>query len=167
MQLADTSAVIELTTSPDDFAVCAAMMMENDPWVRLGMTYEYCLKAFEGAFKEVFVLKKAGKIIGFVVMQIQGTFKGYIQTICIDAANRGDGYGTKLLRFCEDKIFGYSPNIFICVSSFNEGAIQLYYKLGYKLVGELKDFVKKDSMELLLRKTVGGLADYVLPAPKQ
>jgi len=166
MQLADTYAVIELTTNPDDFALCAAMMMQNDPWVRLGMDYAYCLKAFDGDFKEIFVLKKAGKIIGFVVMQTQGTFKGYIQTICIDAANRGGGLGTKLLQFCEDRILQYSPNIFICVSSFNEGATQLYYKLGYQLVGELKDFVKKDSMELLLRKTVGGLADYVLPTPK-
>jgi ribosomal-protein-alanine N-acetyltransferase len=166
MQLADTSAIIEQTTNADDFAVCAAMMMQNDPWVRLGMNYAYCLKAFDGDFKEIFVLKKDNKIIGFVVMQTQGTFKGYVQTICIDAANRGGGYGTKLLRFCEGRILQYSPNIFICVSSFNEGAIQLYYKLGYQLVGELKDFVKKGSTELLLRKTVGGLADYVLPSAK-
>jgi len=158
------SVEIEQTTDPDDFSVCAKMMMENDPWVRLGMDYAYCLKAFDGAFKEVFVAKKEKEIIGFVVLQTQGTFKGYIQTICINAANRGGGYGTKLLQFCEDRILRYSPNIFICVSSFNEGAIQLYYKFGFELVGELRDFVKKGSMELLLRKTVGGIADYQLPS---
>jgi ribosomal protein S18 acetylase RimI-like enzyme len=163
MQSVNNQTVIEQTTDPDDFAICAAMMMQNDPWIRLGMDYAHCLKAFDGDFKEIFVLKKGDAIIGFVVMQIQGTFKGYIQTICIDAANRGGGLGTKLLQFCEDRILQYSPNIFICVSSFNKGAIQLYYKLGYQLVGELKDFVKKGSMELLLRKTVGGLADYRLP----
>jgi [ribosomal protein S18]-alanine N-acetyltransferase len=154
------------TTSDADFAICAKMMMENDPWIRLGMDYAYCLKAFDGGFKEIFVVKKENEIIGFVVMQTQGTFKGYIQTICIDKANRGGGYGTQLLRFCEDRILQYSPNIFICVSSFNEGAIKLYYKFGFELVGELKDFVKKGSMELLLRKTVGGIADYQLPSAK-
>ncbi|MGZ3753398.1 MAG: GNAT family N-acetyltransferase, partial [Mucilaginibacter sp.] len=73
---------------------------------------------------------------------------------------RGRGYGTQLLQFCEDRILQHSPNIFICVSSFNHGAIQLYTKFGFELVGELKDFVKKGFTELLFRKTVGPVVDY-------
>lgn len=152
--------VIELSTNPDDFAVCARTMSVTDPWITLGLGYDDCLKAFDGAFKEVFLLKKNGEVIGFVIMQTQGTFKGYIQTICIDAAHRGGGYGTRILQFCEDRILQYSPNIFICVSSFNHGAIQLYTKFGFELVGELKDFVKKGYTELLMRKTFGAMAGY-------
>src|ERR1700722_13037547 len=117
--LLDDQIIIELTTDPRDFTICAQMMAETDPWITLGMDYDYCLKAFEGAFKEIFVLKKAAEITGFVIMQTQGTFKGYIQTICISKGHRGEGYGTKILQFCEDRILRYSPNIFICVSSFN------------------------------------------------
>jgi ribosomal-protein-alanine N-acetyltransferase len=95
-----------------------------------------------------------------VVIQTQGTFKGYIQAIAIKDVYRGAGYGSQLLQFCEDRILRYSPNIFICVSSFNHGAIQLYIKFGFELVGELKDFVKKGFTELLLRKTVGPVVGY-------
>jgi len=156
----DSAVVIELTTNPDDFAFCAKMMSASDPWVTLGMNYGQCLKAFDGSSREVYLLKNETEIMGFVIIQPQGTFRGYIQTIAINATYRGSGYGTRLLQFCEDRILAYSPNIFICVSSFNHGAIQLYTKFGFELVGELKDFVKKGFTELLLRKTTGPVVGY-------
>jgi ribosomal-protein-alanine N-acetyltransferase len=152
--------LIVQTSNPKDFEVCAGIMATSDPWLKLGMDIYACLKAFEGAFKEVHVLKKGNEIIGFVVIQTHGTFKGYIQTIAISQAYRGAGYGTQLLQYCEERILKFSPNIFICVSSFNERAIHLYYKLGFKLIGELKDFVKEHFTELLLRKTVGPILGY-------
>jgi [ribosomal protein S18]-alanine N-acetyltransferase len=166
MSLHNNAAVIELTSSPDDFAICAMLMSVTDPWITLGIDYEQCLKAFDGPFKEVFVLKKEAEIIGFVIIQISGTFKGYIQTIAISETCRGLGYGTQLLQFCENRILQYSPNIFICVSSFNHRAFNLYTKFGFELVGELKDFVKKGFTELLLRKTVGPIVGYKDPSAK-
>ncbi|HWZ03993.1 MAG TPA: GNAT family N-acetyltransferase [Mucilaginibacter sp.] len=151
---------IELTSSPADFAVCAEIMAAADPWITLGIGYDDCLKAFGGSFREVFVMKNEAEIMGFVIMQPQGTFKGYIQTLAIDKNYRGKGYGTQLLQFCEDRILKYSPNIFICVSSFNQGAIQLYTKFGFDLIGKLKDFIKPGFDELLLRKTVGPVTGY-------
>jgi [ribosomal protein S18]-alanine N-acetyltransferase len=158
--LPNSKPLIELTSNQQDFAVCAGIMCQTDPWITLGRDYEACLKAFEGPFKEVFLLKNGTEIIGFVIMQTEGTFKGYIQSIAIDAAYRGEGYGTKLLQFCQDRILTYSPNIFICVSSFNQGAFHLYIKLGFELIGELKDFLKPGFNELLLRKTVGPIVGY-------
>jgi ribosomal-protein-alanine N-acetyltransferase len=159
MQWANEPIIVQ-TSNQEDFEICARIMAASDPWIKLGMNHDDCLKAFEGSFKEVYVLKKQDQIIGFAVVQTQGTFKGYIQTIAISQANRGAGYGTQLLQHCERQILTYSPNIFICVSAFNEGAIQLYYRLGFKLVGELKDFVKDGFTELLLRKTVGPIVGY-------
>jgi [ribosomal protein S18]-alanine N-acetyltransferase len=152
--------VIALTTNPGDFSFCAGIMSRTDPWVRLGMDQAQCLKSFEGSSREVYLLKNEKEIIGFVIIQPQGTFKGYIQTIAIDENYRGKGYGTQLLKFCEQSILQYSPNIFICVSLFNQKAIKLYAKFGFELVGELKDFVKKGYTELLLRKTVGAIVGY-------
>lgn len=45
----------------------------------------------------------------------------------------------------------------MCVSDFNHGARRLYGRLGYRLVGELTDYVVAGRSELLLRKTVGPL----------
>lgn len=148
---------IALTTDPADFTVCAHMMFLSDPWITLGIDYNHCLKAFEGSEKEIYVVEIEQEIAGFVILQMGGTFKGYIQTICIDEAYRGRGLGKKLLQFCEERILEISPNIFICVSSFNKGAIRLYEEFGFKLVGELDNFVKKGFTELLLRKTAGPL----------
>jgi len=152
---------IALTTDPRSFEVCARMMSVTDPWITMGIDYNRCLNAFEGPEKEIYVVEIGKEIAGFVILQIGGTFKGYIQTICIGELFRGRGAGRKLLQFCEDRILKISPNIFICVSSFNRGAIRLYEDFGFKLVGELDDFVKKGYTELLLRKTVGPMMGYI------
>jgi ribosomal protein S18 acetylase RimI-like enzyme len=152
--------IFRITNDPGIFEVCAEMMSKTDPWITLGMDYDQCLMAFEGNYKEIYIIEESDVIAGFVILQIAGTFSGYIQTICIDEAFRGKGSGKKLLKFCEERILKFSPNIFICVSSFNEGAKKLYYELGFKLVGELDNFVKKGFTELLLRKTVGPRVGY-------
>jgi ribosomal protein S18 acetylase RimI-like enzyme len=152
--------LIRLTTDPKNFDVCALMMSKTDPWITLGMNYEQCLKAFEGGCKEIYIVETDNIIAGFVIVQTCGTFSGYIQTICIDEEYRGRGFGKKLLQYCEERILKYSPNVFICVSSFNKGAIKLYYKFGFRLVGELDNFVKAGFTELLLRKTVGPRVGY-------
>ena len=146
---------ITLTTDPGIIADCALMMSRSDPWITMGLGYNQCLKAFDGTEKEIYALEIGKEVAGFVILQIGGTFKGYIQTICVDETYRGRGFGNKLLQFCEARIQKISPNIFICVSSFNKGAIRLYEKFGFKRVGELENFVKNGFTELLLRKTAG------------
>ena len=154
MELLD-DMVIELTKDHMDFAYCAQMMTRTDPWITLEMDYDQCIMAFCGKEKETYVVKIEDDIAGFVVLQVVGTFKGYIQTVCVSEEYRGKGIGKRLLLFCEERILKISPNIFICVSSFNEGAIHLYEEFGFKRVGELENFVKKGFTEFLLRKTFG------------
>jgi ribosomal-protein-alanine N-acetyltransferase len=149
-----------LTAEQDHIKQCARMMAETDPWIELGLDYEKCLGAFDGPCKEIYILKAGGELAGFAILQICGTFKGYIQTICIDQRFRGQGLGTKILQFCEERILKISPNIFICVSSFNRGALKLYQQFGFKLIGELENFVKEGYTELLLRKTIGAIQGY-------
>jgi ribosomal protein S18 acetylase RimI-like enzyme len=146
---------MKLTTNQEDFDECASMMAKTDPWLTLALNYQQCVPAFEGLGKEVYLLKKGNEIIGFAILQVCGTFKGYIQTLCVREKYRGNGFGKKILLFCEERIIKISPNIFICVSSFNKGAIKLYDELGFKLVGKLDNFVKDGFTELLLRKTFG------------
>jgi len=152
---------INITADSKNFAVCALMMSKTDPWITLGMDYNQCLKAFDGSCKEIYMIETVNGIAGFVILQVCGTFSGYIQTICIGEGYRGKGFGTKLLQFCEDRILKFSPNVFICVSSFNKSATRLYYDFGFKLVGELDNFVKEGFSELLLRKSVGPRFGYL------
>jgi [ribosomal protein S18]-alanine N-acetyltransferase len=159
----DTREKLNITRSkdPKDFSECALMMSLSDPWITLGLSYEYCIKAFEGEFRELWLANIDQGLAGFVIMQTQGTFKGYIQTIFIVKTCRGRGLGKDLIQFCEERILEYSPNIFICVSSFNKGALRLYEELGYKRVGELEHFLKQGYSEFLYRKTIGPIAGYL------
>ena len=117
--------------------------------------------AFGGDFREVYVAKSEdGTLKGFVVLQMQGTFRGYLQTIAVAPDARGTGLGTALLHFAEDRTFRVSPNVFLCVSDFNTGALRLYERMGYERIGEIPDFLVSGRAEMLLRKTISPLTDF-------
>ena len=158
--LDNTSYTIIRTSLASDFQACAQMMAGSDPWLRMGLDVMKCLSSFEGDYREVYLLKSPATIIGFVIIQPKGSFKGYIQTLCVAEQYRGKKVGSRLLEFAEKQILSYSPNIFICVSSFNVGALRLYERSGFELVGAVPDFIQKGFTELLLRKTVGPVAGY-------
>ncbi|HYX26131.1 MAG TPA: GNAT family N-acetyltransferase, partial [Thermoanaerobaculia bacterium] len=107
-----------------------------------------------------------GPLAGFLILNLQGAFVGYIQTVCVAPELRGTGVGTALVGFAEDRIFREHPNVFLCVSSFNERARQLYERLGYKLVGELTDYLVPGHSELLLRKARGPISTWQAHRPR-
>jgi len=145
--------------SEADARTCARMMADSEPWVTLGRGFESSLAIIQDPTREVFVLREDGsEIAGFVILCMVGAFVGYIQTICIHPDRRGQGLGSELVAFAEQRIFGRFPNVFMCVSSFNHDARRLYERLGYRLVGELTDYIVAGHSEYLLRKTVGPLS---------
>jgi hypothetical protein len=60
-----------------------------------------------------------------------------------------------MLAWAERRILRNSPNVFMCVSSFNPDALRLYRRLGYEIVGTLKGFVVDEHDEFLLQKRAG------------
>jgi ribosomal protein S18 acetylase RimI-like enzyme len=50
--------------------------------------------------------------------------------------------------------------MFICVSSFNPRAQRFYRRLGYEVIGELKDYIVDGHSEILLRKSIGSLTAF-------
>ena len=86
---------------------------------------------------------------------MHGAFTGYVQTICVRPDERSRGLGTRLLTWAEARIFRESPNVFLCVSTFNPAARRLYERLGYSAVGTLDDYIVRGHGEVLMRKTRG------------
>jgi ribosomal protein S18 acetylase RimI-like enzyme len=140
---------------------CARLMSSSEPWITLGRSYADSLERMRNSDKERYVARLGAVLAGFVVLNLQGAFVGYLQTICVSPEFRGRGIGTKLVEFAEKRIFTDSPNVFLCVSSFNHEARRLYERLGYKMIGALGDYVVRDHSELLLRKTTGPIADFL------
>ena len=156
-------AEIRLLADDVEARACATIMATNDPWITLGRTFDRCLEAARDTALERYVAMSDGEVVGFILISMRGSFTGYIKSIAVREDWRGRGIGSDLLAFAEKRILRDSPNVFICVSSFNSRARGLYERLGYETVGELRDFIVRGYDEILLRKTFGPLAEFGRP----
>lgn len=142
---------------------CAAMMAMSDPWITYGRTYDACLNTVRQTNQEVYVAMEHDEVRGFVMLMMQGALVGYIRVLCVDPDTRSKGLGTQLVAFAEERILRETPNVFLFVSEFNTRARALYERLGYEKVAEMRDYIQRGYAEVLMRKTVGPLKDFVKP----
>jgi ribosomal protein S18 acetylase RimI-like enzyme len=139
---------------------CARQMASSEPWLTLGRTVDSSLAILTDLRKEVHVARDARGVAGFLILDLHGPFPGYIQTVYVRPDCRGHGLGTEIIRWAEERIFRDSPNVFLCVSSFNPDARRLYERLGYELVGVLRAYVVAGHDEILLRKSRGSWTEF-------
>ena len=151
---------IRKLASPAEAAWCAKLMSRSEPWLTLGRTFEQALAKVNDPAAEVYVAVRDGAPVGFLILQVRGPFVGYIQTVAVAPDVRGKGVGTALITFAEERCFREFANVFMCVSSFNPRARELYERLGYATIGEIPDFVTRGHSEILLRKTVAPINEF-------
>jgi ribosomal protein S18 acetylase RimI-like enzyme len=156
----DYSLKIRRLEGADQAHACAQMMANSEPWITLRRTYDDSIVMLNDPIREVYVGIVEETVVGFLILRMDGAFVGYIQTVAVEPGWRGRGVGTRLIECAEERIFRDSPNVFINASSFNPGAQRLYERLGYEVVGELKDYIVPGHSEMLLRKTIGPLVEF-------
>ena len=139
-------------------------MVASDPWVTLGLTFEEALQRLTDPAREVLLATVKDQIVGVLILHLAGPLNGYVQTVVVHPDWRCRGIGTQMMAWAEERIFRQSPNVFLCVSSFNQRAQKLYERLGYQRVGELPDFLVQGFSEILMRKTCGPLLGFKSPA---
>jgi ribosomal protein S18 acetylase RimI-like enzyme len=135
-------------------------MAASEPWITLKRGVDASFRILKDESKERYVAHAGGEIAGFLILNMKGAFVGYVQTVCAAPAFRGMGVGTALMAFAERRVFRESPNVFLCVSSFNPGARRLYERLGYAYVGELADYLVAGHSERLYRKSIGPILGF-------
>ncbi len=153
--MSEAAGTIRRLAGVAELAICAKMMAESEPWLTLRRSLEASIRTLQDPDKEAYVLEDGDEILGFVVVDLRGPFAGYLQTVCVRSGERGQGHGARLIAYAEERIFRDSPNVFMCVSTFNPDARRLYEQLGYTVVGELSDYIVPGHGEVLLRKTRG------------
>lgn len=144
-----------------DHEACARMMAASEPWITLGRSYERCLAAVSDPSRELHVARANAGVAGFILLTMKGQLPGYITSVCVAASARGAGIGSQLVAYAEQRIHRESPNVFLCVSSFNTGALRLYERLGFEYVGTLRNFLVDGHDELLYRKSIGPWSSFV------
>ncbi|NOS71812.1 MAG: GNAT family N-acetyltransferase [Verrucomicrobia bacterium] len=135
-------------------------MVTSEPWITLGLGFEQALQRLSDTTREIHVGTVKEQIVGVLILHLSGPLNGYIQTIAVHPDWCRRGIGTQMVEWAEDHIFRQSPNVFLCVSSFNHRARTLYERLGYQQVGELTNFLVECHSEILMRKTRGPLLSF-------
>src|SRR5262245_25905316 len=154
----DPPLTIRPLSGKEEAELCAREMSDSEPWLTLQRTYEHAIRALTDPAREVYVALLKDTPCGFIMVNMIGPFRGYIQIICVFPECRDQGVGRQLIHFAEERIFRDSPNVFLCVSSFNTNAQRFYEQLGYKRIGEIDDYVVEGHSEFIMRKTIGPLA---------
>ena len=83
-----------------------------------------------------FVCYKAeisGEVIGFVAGEKRaGQGTGWVITVCVRPAYRRQGIARQMIAVCEEEM--NRKKVSLCVRETNQPAIQLYQRLGYKII---------------------------------
>ena len=93
----------------------------------------YLDKFFSGGGDLIYVAELENKVVAFLSVEVYKD-DGYIylDDFSVTAACRGQGIGTKLIRLAEEYSASVGiPAVVLHVDKANEGARQLYKKLGY------------------------------------
>lgn len=146
---------IEHLHGQDDIEACATIMATSEPWITLQRTVEQVRPVIADGAKEVHLVRDPQGVAAFVLLDMRGPMAGYIQTIAVRADRRGSGLGAAILSAVESRVYRHSPNVFLCVSSFNERAQQFYARMGYERIGVWREYVIAGADEILMRKTIG------------
>ena len=155
---------IQNLVNRNDVQACAEIMANSDPWQALGITYEDAVEFFHDREKERYIVVRGGEIFGFLIIDMSGVLRGYIQDLGVAPAHRGMGIGNMLMDFAEGRIFRDSRNVFLCVSSFNSDGQLFYRKRGFEVVGEIREFLVRGHSEILMRKSLGPALEFMLPS---
>lgn len=157
---ADYEIFIRRMRGKKEAEICARALESSEPWITLRRGYKHSIKPLMDPSRETYVATSDKAIVGFVLLDVRGPFRGYIHLLCVMPGSRNRGIGAMLIKDVEQRVFREQPNVFLCVSSFNRAAQRFYKRMGYKRVGTIPDYIVKGHSEHLMRKSRGPINGY-------
>ena len=145
---------IEIHPADEKEKIMAAHLLAgSEPWITLRISLDQCIKNCNNPGFQVYMAYSDKQPAGVIIIDPRGVAGSpYIKSVAVYPEFRNKGIGAALLSFTEDLFRGTSKYLFLCVSSFNLRAQKFYEKHGYKVVGELKDYVIEGASEILIHK---------------
>ncbi len=151
----DQQVIIRSLETESEIKACAALMAGTNPWITLQITAGQIEETLRDPLYESYVALSGEEIAGVAVIQMKGACTGYLKSIAVSDKWRKKHVGSRLMDFIEQRIFAGHPNVFLCVSSFNEAAKQFYVRRGYREIGVIRDYLVEGYDEIFMRKTTG------------
>ena len=141
------------TASTEEKNWAARLLSGSEPWISLGISPQTIRESCYNPEHEVYIAHWQGKACGVIIIHPKGLAGSpYIKSIAVDKEYRNMGVGGALIHFTEKLFQKKARYLFLCVSSFNKKAQALYEKLGFAVVGELKDYIIDGASEILMSK---------------
>lgn len=130
---------------------CNAIAVASEPWKTLNERVDFSTYL---PLKQAYVCSIGDAPVGFILFTPGPVFArgGYVRAVGVDPAMRRQGIGRKLLAFAESRIARKSPNVYLCVSSFNRRGQAFYKGLGYTRVGKVSGLIVPDASEYIFWK---------------
>ncbi len=127
----------------------------KDPWPRDVFIIDYMFNSSS----DYFVAKSHGKVLGFIGLWYEGE-KLHIINVAVDPESRGQGVGTMLLEFAIN--LGVQKGfdlVYLEARKSNVIAQNLYKKLGFKEVEELKAYYQDGENGIRMEKILRSKSD--------
>ena len=71
-----------------DYEQSAMILTVNDPWAKLGRTYEYSFAKVHEEDGELFVAKDEDRVVGCLLLDSHSTLKAFVRALCVSADYR-------------------------------------------------------------------------------
>ncbi len=149
----------------EDIDTLAEINITTFPWTSFKLTHKAAAKFLQDRLDKqmVYVAVKDDQVIGFIAMKRDFLFGNYIRRIVIREDLRSKGIGSQLVKYVEELTFGNNiPNLYLICTTTNTKAIAFYIKNGFKIIGEITNFVDEGLDEYILRKTIGTINEFKL-----
>jgi ribosomal protein S18 acetylase RimI-like enzyme len=134
---------------------CRRLVLASEPWITLGYGEADAQAIVRAAATDHLLLARAGeRVVGFA-LSAPGVLLGeYLKILAVDAEYRSAGVGRGLMAELERRAFQSWPNVYLCVSDFNDGGRAFYRRIGYEEIGTLHDLLLPGRGEILMRKSI-------------
>jgi ribosomal-protein-alanine N-acetyltransferase len=134
----------------------ALLIINSEPWTKVGPpNLERARKSLHDPEYLMYIAHFEGKPSGMILLHKRGFASSpYVRLLSVAPEFRGRGVGAGLMQFAEDLLKPEFKHLFLCVSSFNPRAKKFYERIGYKVVGEVKDYVLNGESEFMMHKRI-------------
>jgi len=136
---------------PSHIPACDEIAALSEPWKSLQEGVDFARYV---PLKQAYVCVIGRETAGFVIFTAEPVFArgGYLRAIGVAPARRGQGIGQRLMSFAETATARRSPNLYLCVSSFNRKAQRFYKGIGYTRVGSVPGLIAPGASEYIYWK---------------
>lgn len=131
MQQEDIDGVMEIENVVCEF-----------PWT--ASIFSDCIKVGYGCW----VLSEQNNVVGYGLISVSAG-EGHVLNVCVKPSHQRRGLGDRLMRhLVKQAKYLSAQSVYLEVRVSNQGAIELYKKLGFVHIGERKDYYPaKDGRE--------------------